>query len=315
MPDADNTQHFVYTLLANYRKAGGEDPVILFYSPRFEALVVRQLENQPGNVIPVQLEELGSVGIETWFSALVYGAHQVVLAGINLIPEKIARVLETELSVAHNFLSDLGFDTDRIALVDISQPVSASRFSSPLLTHFEKLTGDKREKLSSALDLLWQTSDTKPGISDVPAGSPYGRVHVEESGCTSCMGCVAVCPTSAIQDIGDSPGFTFSEQACVQCGLCEQSCPEKVIKLEPRYNWEPDSRRARAVMVEEKAAHCISCGKPFAPASMVNMLIEKLQSHSHYQDEAIRRLSMCEDCRVRDIFTDLAENPGKQINL
>ncbi|WP_434361436.1 4Fe-4S binding protein [Parasalinivibrio latis] len=315
LPDADNTQHFVYSLLNNYQKAGGKEPVILFYAPRFEDLVARQLQNQPGNIIPVQLEELGSVGIETWFSALVYGAHQVVLAGIEHIPEKIVRVLEGELAVAHTFLNELGFDSDRIAFVDIAQPLSGSRFDSPLFSHTDKLDGDKREKLASSLDLLWQASAVKPSVSELPDGSPYGFIHVDESGCTSCMGCVAVCPTSAIQDIGDSPGFTFSEQSCVQCGLCEQSCPENVITLEPRYNWDAESRRARNVVVEEKAAHCISCGKPFAPASMVNMLIEKLQSHSHYQDDAIRRLSMCEDCRVRDIFTDLAENPGKQINL
>ena len=30
------------------------------------------------------------------------------------------------------------------------------------------------------------------------------------------------------------PMLHFVEDACVQCGLCRSTCPEKVIRLEPR---------------------------------------------------------------------------------
>ncbi len=46
-----------------------------------------------------------------------------------------------------------------------------------------------------------------------------------------------------------------------------------------------------------------------------SVLTEKLQSHSHFQGEAIRRLSMCEDCRVRDIFEKMEQDPQSQARV
>ena len=129
------------------------------------------------------------------------------------------------------------------------------------------------------------------------------------------MGCVPVCPTRALHAVGGRPGLQFREQDCVQCGLCEKACPEQVITLKPGVNWNTESRQ-RAVMIhEEEPACCLSCGKAFAPASMIKMLTEKLQGHSQFQGDAIRRLSMCEDCRVRDIFSDMADDPTSQLRV
>lgn len=67
---------------------------------------------------------------------------------------------------------------------------------------------------------------------------------------------------------------------------------------------------------QEPAAHCLSCGKPFAPASMIEMLQNKLRGHSHFASEdKLRRIAMCEDCRVRDLFSDLTANPAKQLDI
>ena len=130
------------------------------------------------------------------------------------------------------------------------------------------------------------------------------------------MGCVAVCPTRALHSDPDSPTLKFIEQDCVQCGLCVSACPEKVLSMKVQMNWSQAERQETQIMHKEDAACCITCGTPFAPASMIEMLRVKLQGNPHFSDEAsISRLYMCEDCRVKDIFIDLSANPEKQLKV
>lgn len=316
LPDPANTQHFVYRLLENYRKAGGESPTLLFYGNRDQATVNETLAELPESVIPVALEELATVGIDTWFSALAYGAHQVLLAThTSYIPDTIDRVLRNELATAQSFLAEMGYEVERITLFDFAEAKTFTGFDAALLNIAAPLEGSKREKLFTALDALYEQASVKPAHSAVAENAPYGSVDCRAEDCTLCMGCVSVCPTRALHAIGERPGLLFIEQDCVQCGMCEKACPEKAITLNPGVTWNAQVRQEAQVLHEEEAACCTSCGKPFAPASMVKMLTEKLQNHSHFQGEAIRRLNMCEDCRVRDIFSTIVDDPESQLNV
>ena len=57
-------------------------------------------------------------------------------------------------------------------------------------------------------------------------------------GCTLCHACVTACPTHALSDNPDRAMLRFTESLCVQCGLCQSTCPEKVITLEPRLDFK-----------------------------------------------------------------------------
>ncbi|MGR5064948.1 4Fe-4S dicluster domain-containing protein [Photobacterium sp. DNB22_13_2] len=316
LPDPTNTQNFVHRLITNYRKAGGETPTLLFYGNRDEATVNEILSDLPESVIPVALEELATVGIDTWFSALAYGAHQVLLAtNTSYIPDTIDRVLRDELATAQSFLAEMGYDIERIALFDFAEAKNFTGFDSALLNIADPVEGTKREKLFAVLDELYALAPVKPERSAVAENAPYGSVDCRAEDCTLCMGCVSVCPTRALHAIGERPGLLFIEQDCVQCGMCEKACPEKVISLNPGVTWNAQTRQEARVVHEEEAACCTSCGKAFAPASMVKMLTEKLQNHSQFQGEAIRRLNMCEDCRVRDIFSTIVDDPESQLKV
>lgn len=317
LPDPQITQNFVHSVLARYKQDGGQSPTLLLYGERDTAAVIKALAVLPTSVITIALEELATVGIDTWFSALAYGAHQVLLAtNTQYIPATIDTVLTNELTIAQNFLTELGYDADRICLFDFADSANFEAYEAALITPIETaLTGTKREKLFTVLEALNQTSPAQPTYSAVAANAPYGSVTCKTEDCTLCMSCVAVCPTRALHAIGDRPGLLFVEQDCIQCGMCETACPEKVITLEAGFNWDWQARKANKLVHEEPAACCISCGKPFAPASMVKMLTEKLQRHSHFQGEAIRRLSMCEDCRVRDIFEKMEQDPQSQTRV
>lgn len=316
LPDPQNTQHFVHRLLHRYAEAGGTAPVVLFYAKEDAAALAASLAQFETSVIPVALEELASVGVDTWLTALAYGAYQVVLAAnIAVIPEKTARVLEDELAIARTLLGELGYDAARIALIDFTQAAFLTTFEAPLATYPEAIEGSKRDKIHAALDILAKEAPSAPTVSELPAHAPFGDVACETTDCTLCMSCVAVCPTRALHAIGDRPGLLFIEQDCVQCGLCEKACPENALTLTPAFQWDAAARQQARVVHEEEAACCTSCGKAFAPLSMVKMLTEKLAAHAQFQGEAIRRLSMCEDCRVRDVFAAMERNPESQLRV
>ena len=92
----------------------------------------------------------------------------------------------------------------------------------------------------------------------------------------------------------------FAEDACVQCGLCKATCPEKVISLVPQIDFRA-ATAAPHVLKEEEPFHCIRCGKPFGIKSMIERVIAKLEGkHWMYQGSASRldAIKMCEACRV-----------------
>lgn len=313
-PDANTCGDYLFRLLKHYREAGGEAPQLLIAGESECEWVEAELTALPANWLPVWVEESASLGIESWFAALAYGASAVRIALGDDAPESVRALVERELASAAVLLVGAGLAADRIALfdADAGEPVSGQ----PAVALLDKpLKGDKRENLFAAFDALWQANNGGREPLAVPHGAPYGSVELKEADCTLCMGCVAVCPSRALHAVGHTPGLNFIEQDCIQCGMCEKACPEQAIVLVPRLQPVPEARRAVQSLKAEEAACCIRCGKPFAPASMIRRIQQKLAGHSHFQNEAAQRLLMCEDCRVKDVFAALAADPVSQLKV
>ncbi len=313
-PDANTSGDYLLRLLKHYREAGGDAPQLLIAGENEREWVEAELTRQPANWLPVWVEESASLGIESWFSALAYGASAVRIALGDDAPASVRALVERELASAAVLLAGAGLATDRIALfdADAGEPVSGQ----PALALLDKpLKGDKRENLFAAFDVLWQANNGGREPLAVPHGAPYGSVELKEADCTLCMGCVAVCPSRALHAVGHAPGLNFIEQNCIQCGMCEKACPEQAIVLVPRLQPVPEARRAVQSLKAEEAACCIRCAKPFAPASLIRRIQQKLAGHSHFQNEAAQRLLMCEDCRVKDVFAALAADPVSQLKV
>lgn len=156
-----------------------------------------------------------------------------------------------------------------------------------------------------ALRELHSAAPTPIDVVTLPEGAPFGAVEIDVVGCTLCLSCVAVCPTGALGDDPERPLLRFAEDACVQCGLCKATCPEKVISLKPQLDFRAATAIAR-VLKEEEPFHCIRCGKPFGVNSTIERVIGKLAGHWMYKQSSKRldALKMCEDCRVTVVTED-----------
>jgi ferredoxin len=162
---------------------------------------------------------------------------------------------------------------------------------------FEAL-GSPREMAQQGFRALREAAGARVAMVALPEKAPFGLALVDQAGCTLCLACTSVCPTSAFSANPDRPELRFLEDACVQCGLCAATCPEKVITLEPRLNFSPEAAQAQVVKAEEPAA-CPRCNKLFGTKASIARVKAKLSAHWMFADPARQALlELCEDCRV-----------------
>jgi ferredoxin len=211
------------------------------------------------------------------------------------------------LALAEPILAGLGFGAGRAAVIETDDPdalgealrVIASRDGAPRPASFLPV-GPKRDVMRLALRELQRAAPTPVDVVALPPGAPFGAVELNVAGCTLCLACVSACPTGALLDDPERPMLRFAEDACVQCGLCKATCPEKVITLRPQLDFRAATATAR-VLKEEEPFHCIRCGKPFGVKSTIERVTAKLEGkHWMFKNSAQRLdvIKMCEDCRV-----------------
>jgi ferredoxin len=209
--------------------------------------------------------------------------------------------------MADAIVSGLGFSGRRVATVETDDPdvlgeALRSIEPAPSVEHPAtfRTVGKRRDLLRLALHELHNVAPAPTDVIALPAGAPLGGVQVNIDGCTLCLACVSVCPTGALRDDPERPVLKFVEDACVQCGLCQTTCPEKVITLQPQI----DFRAARApgrIIKEEEPALCIRCSKPFGVKSTIEKIAAKLEGrHWMYPlgEKQVEVVRMCADCRV-----------------
>jgi ferredoxin len=211
-------------------------------------------------------------------------------------------------------MSGLGYGSGRIAVVTEADPeaVEAMLYDLPKLEPATPGTflamGGRRSVVRLALGHLHEVAPEPVDTLPLAPGAPFGAAIVDVDGCTVCLACVGACPTGAFIDNPDKPQLSFQEEACIQCGLCRNTCPEKVITLEPRFSFLPEARGA-ILYKEEEPFECIRCGKPFGTKSTIETIVAKLEGHTMFKDEgAIDRIRMCDDCRVMAQM-EAADNP------
>ncbi len=323
-PTAKVLQDYLHRLLSRYQQLSNQAPVILFHDGSGGTALLQQLQQLPAGVLPIELEEIAVAGSELWLAALAWGARQVIVLTHEATPASLRAVVESEhqtltsvfnaCGIALERLQLLALDADTSLALVLPEMVAASAALTPMPSAAFGTKLAKRDTFYNALDHLngCHTGCTERlDIRQVP----YGQVVVDTDKCTLCLSCAALCPAQALQDGGEQPALKFTEQSCVQCGLCEQACPEGAIRLQAGILLDRGQRQQQQVLKEEVPFECITCGKPFATHSVITKMTNALAGHSAFAGSAIERLKMCEDCRVKDMFSDIIADPEKQLRV
>jgi ferredoxin len=310
LPPADTLMRRLRALLTAYRDAGGTQPIVLLHddahgTPLIDALA-RFGDGLPANALPLAVNEVTQVGLEAIAAAFAYGAAAVRLL-LRAKPRHDTTGLAKTLALAEPILAGLGFGEGRVATIETDDPnalgeaLRAIDVAAPAPRPASFLpAGGKRDVMRLALRELQRAAPAPVDVVALPEGAPFGAVELNVEGCTLCLACVSACPTGALLDDAERPMLRFAEDACVQCGLCKATCPEKVITLRPQLDFRAATASAR-VLKQEEPFHCIRCDKPFGVKSTIERVMAKLEGkHWMYQGSAQRLevLKMCEDCRV-----------------
>jgi len=262
LPPADALMRKLRTLLTAYREAGGERPVVLLHDDAHGAPLIDALarfgDGLPANALPLAVNEVTQVGLETIAAAFAYGVSAVRFL-LRARPHHDLSGLTRTIALADPILQGLGFGAGRVATIETDDPEALgatmralpSLPSAPRPASFTPL-GAKRSVLRFALSELHRAAPAPVDVVLLPERAPFGSVEIDVAGCTLCLSCVSACPTGALTDHPERPMLRFAEDACVQCGLCKATCPEKVITLKPQLDFRAATASAR-VLKEEAA--------------------------------------------------------------
>jgi ferredoxin len=310
LPPADALMRRLRVLLSTYREAGGQNPIVLLHDETHGAELIDALarhgDGLPAHVLPLAVNETTQVGLEAVAATFAYGASALRFL-LRARPRHDIAGLAKTIALAQPILAGLGFAGPRIATIETDDPDAlgatlrgiAVEAPSQRPASFTAV-GAKRDVLRLALRELHRAAPAPVDVVALPADAPFGKVELNVEGCTLCLACVSACPTGALLGDPERPMLRFAEDACVQCGLCKATCPEKVISLTPQLDFRAAIAQAR-VLKEEEPFHCIRCSKPFGVKSTIERVTAKLEGkHWMYKNSAQRLdvIKMCEDCRV-----------------
>ncbi len=310
LPPSDVLLNKLRALLGGYREAGGKQAVVMFHDAEHGGELIDALarhgDGLPANALPVQINEVTQVGLEAVAASFAYGASAVRFL-VRAKPRHDLSGLAKTIALAESILAGLGFAGKRVATIATDDPdaLGESLRAVPPMDGATKpatfaAAGLKRDVMRQALRELHAAASAPVDIVGLPAGAPFGTVEVDIEGCTLCLSCVSACPTGALSDDPERPTLRFAEDACVQCGLCQATCPEKVITLKPQIDFRAATAMSRIVK-QEAPFECIRCGKPFGVKSSVERVAAKLEGkHWMFKDskKLLDVVKMCADCRV-----------------
>jgi len=303
-------------LASAYRHAGGADACIVFHDAAAREVLAAAAgtgAGLPARALPLETWHVASIGLDLLLPAIAFGASQVVVLATGGVDSEYLAALREQMAIGESILSALGYSGTHFSVVEASDPRALEAgihglvpAVAPALPATFMVGNDKRTAIEFAVEHLARHAPTKVDEIPLPAGAPFGEIHVDAAKCTMCMACVGACPESALMDGVDQPLLKFLERNCVQCGLCASTCPEGAIALSPRLLLTAEVREAR-VLNRTEPFHCVTCGKAFGTKQIVQSMVGRLAGHSMFAGDALKRLQMCGDCRVLDMMSSKKE--------
>jgi ferredoxin len=177
--------------------------------------------------------------------------------------------------------------------------IDAERANPPFDSH-----GWTLESIRVILDHADTDREVIRGLRD------FGWMEVSDA-CTLTPTCSNLCPTDAIRRTDE--GLEFNHERCVNCGLCEEGCPESAITmhdgldrtlLPENRDGEEGTDPAWERVLEGSMRECVRCGDPFTSERTA----EKIEGEvgdlvSGVAPESDRSVfEYCGDCRAALLF-------------
>ena len=312
LPPPRTTLDRLRTLLLTYAEAGGRDALVLLHDAEHgEALIdalARHGDGLPARVLPLRVNAVSGVDLAILAAGLAWGAAGMAA----LLPGRRSHGTEglfRNLGIIGAALDGLGLGAavPRAAAIETDDPFALAEALRPLAALRTAWAADgflplgtPREVALVALRRLHAGAAAAAPVTALPEHAPFGAAVVAAEGCTLCLACTMVCPTSALSANPEAPQLSFLEDACVQCGLCAATCPERVITLAPRLNLAPEAAQP-IVVKREDPFPCARCAKPFGTRSSIERVKARLGASGHWMFADPARLAvleLCEDCRV-----------------
>ena len=158
------------------------------------------------------------------------------------------------------------------------------------------------ESVRRILEFAEPERETIRGLKD------FGVMSVSDA-CNLTPTCSTLCPTDAIRRTDDG-NLQFNHEDCVNCGLCEEGCPETAITMHDGLDLSrlPENRDGERweTVYEGEMRNCVRCGKAFASegtaehiAGEVGELVEGVAPKAEHSI-----FDYCGNCRAYLLFEE-----------
>lgn len=108
---------------------------------------------------------------------------------------------------------------------------SADIILSPTQKESPRRSEYAEKRLPLRRELLNRTKNKASQELAVRIGEHFDAAIVFAETCTGCQGCVAICPTGALQTgLAETPP-TFIQRCCTGCGLCREFCLDGAVRI------------------------------------------------------------------------------------
>ncbi len=304
---------------------GTPDPILVVHSDALDTTVEQALVRH--GALSIQVNPLPAFGDELWLRAFAMGARSLALIDPGSMSVKSRDMMDARVVQVRLMLPVLGIMPERLAWLGqdrLVQWLDAQRASRAVATATTNLSGPavampaasrmppaaqaprsrfKRLEWLDAIRAL-AASDGVNATVALPVDAPFGEVRVNTRRCTLCFACTQLCPTGAlVADNAKTQRLLFRESMCVQCGLCEQGCPEKAVSLHARFALPAIVGVVAAVLHQDEQQACKSCGAPFISRRLLASSLQRLKDHPVLGKGGREALLNCPACRQRDMLS------------
>ncbi len=266
----------------------------------------------PAGVAPLVVEKTGFLGENNLIALLQESGSQAVVYAPKLSTgtEEAAALLNSIWEKLYNkpavFIARNPQELE--AALAEAAPVAGSRHST------RNAQRSKRRQFTDRLE-------TAVGAGSFGAVAStehlrYGRIHVDEAGCTLCLSCVTGCTSGALRAVEADGALVGEFSQCTQCGECAVVCPEKVITLENSGIELSASWFGDVTLAKDEPFCCVECGKPFATNKSVMKIVAMLEPLFVTDPIKARTLRCCADCKPKVMLSQYVagtKSQGKEI--